>query len=104
MHYRAEGTDWISGIGYAASSDGVHWNRLREPILAPKNRRDSRGMQDPVGSKNSSEVGSTIASESGLLSIALLTMVDPTAILRFYFHNFTDHGERSCHGRNCLQT
>ena len=29
MHYRAQGLDWISRIGYAVSADGVHWNRLR---------------------------------------------------------------------------
>ena len=47
MHYRAEGTDWISRIGYAVSSDGVHWNRIREPVLIPVDRRDGRGVQDP---------------------------------------------------------
>jgi predicted GH43/DUF377 family glycosyl hydrolase len=47
MHYRAQGLDWISRIGYAVSSDGVHWNPLKEPVLSPRNGSDSRGMEDP---------------------------------------------------------
>jgi len=47
MFYRAQGLDWISRIGYAVSEDGVHWNRLREPILEPASAVDSRGVEDP---------------------------------------------------------
>ena len=47
MHYRAQGLDWISRIGYAASADGVHWNRLRRPVLEPHDGTDSRGVEDP---------------------------------------------------------
>ncbi len=47
MHYRAQGLDWISRIGYAVSADGVHWNRLRQPVLAPQDGTDSRGVEDP---------------------------------------------------------
>jgi predicted GH43/DUF377 family glycosyl hydrolase len=48
MFYRAQGLDWISRIGYAISEDGMHWNRLREPILVPSmGRLDSRGVEDP---------------------------------------------------------
>lgn len=47
MHYRAEGADWVSRIGYGVSADGVHFNRLREPVLIPENERESRGVQDP---------------------------------------------------------
>jgi predicted GH43/DUF377 family glycosyl hydrolase len=47
MHYRAQGLDWISRIGYAVSVDGLHWNRLREPVLAPVDGSDSRGVEDP---------------------------------------------------------
>ncbi|MCC6188772.1 MAG: glycosidase [Anaerolineales bacterium] len=47
MHYRAQGLDWISRIGYAVSADGVHWNRLREPVLAPAGEREARGIEDP---------------------------------------------------------
>jgi len=48
MFYRAQGMDWISRIGYAVSVDGVQWNRLREPVLAPHNGGfDSRGVEDP---------------------------------------------------------
>ena len=34
MHYRAQGLDWVSRIGYAVSADGVRWNRLRHPVLS----------------------------------------------------------------------
>jgi predicted GH43/DUF377 family glycosyl hydrolase len=47
MHYRAQGMDWISRIGYAVSADGVHWNRLREPVLKPEFDYESRGVEDP---------------------------------------------------------
>jgi predicted GH43/DUF377 family glycosyl hydrolase len=47
MHYRAQGLDWISRIGYAVSEDGVHWNRLRQPVLQPHDTSDSRGVEDP---------------------------------------------------------
>lgn len=47
MHYRAQGLDWISRIGYAVSADGIHWNRLRRPVLEPVDASDSRGVEDP---------------------------------------------------------
>jgi beta-1,2-mannobiose phosphorylase / 1,2-beta-oligomannan phosphorylase len=47
MFYRAQGLDWISRLGYAVSEDGVHWNRLREPVLRPVDGSDSRGVEDP---------------------------------------------------------
>ena len=47
MFYRAQGLDWISRIGYAVSQDGIHWNRLRRPILEPHDGTDSRGLEDP---------------------------------------------------------
>lgn len=47
MHYRAQGLDWISRIGYAVSADGLHWNRLRQPVLAPHDASDDRGVEDP---------------------------------------------------------
>jgi len=47
MFYRAQGLDWISRIGYAVSEDGVHWNRLRRPVLEPADGSDSRGVEDP---------------------------------------------------------
>src|SRR5919202_883529 len=47
MHYRAQGLDWISRIGYAVSADGVQWNRLRRPVLEPSGEEDARGVEDP---------------------------------------------------------
>ena len=47
MHYRAQGLDWISRIGYAVSTDGVTWSRLSRPILEPHDGTDSRGVEDP---------------------------------------------------------
>ena len=47
MFYRAQGLDWISRIGYAVSSDGVHWNRMRNPLLEPTNKDETRGIEDP---------------------------------------------------------
>jgi predicted GH43/DUF377 family glycosyl hydrolase len=48
MHYRAQGVDFISRIGYAVSTDGLHWNRLNDPVLAPHMGRDDyRGVEDP---------------------------------------------------------
>ncbi len=46
MYYRAQGLDWNSRIGYAVSPDGVHWNRLRKPVLAPSDAMDARGVED----------------------------------------------------------
>jgi len=47
MHYRAQGLDWVSRIGYAISSDGISWNRLRQPVLSPHDVSDARGIEDP---------------------------------------------------------
>lgn len=47
MHYRAQGLDWVSRIGYAVSHDGIEWNRLCRPILSPVDGSDSRGVEDP---------------------------------------------------------
>jgi len=47
MLYRAQGLDWVSRIGYAVSSDGIRWNRMRSPVLKPRDASDSRGIEDP---------------------------------------------------------
>jgi predicted GH43/DUF377 family glycosyl hydrolase len=48
MHYRAQGVDFISHIGYAVSPDGLVWNRMENPVLSPHNgREDYRGVEDP---------------------------------------------------------
>lgn len=48
MHYRAQGVDFISRIGYAVSADGLTWNKLEDPVFSPHNgREDYRGLEDP---------------------------------------------------------
>ncbi len=47
MFYRAQGLDWKSRIGFAISTDGIHWNRMRQPLLSPHDARDARGLEDP---------------------------------------------------------
>jgi beta-1,2-mannobiose phosphorylase / 1,2-beta-oligomannan phosphorylase len=48
MHYRAQGVDYISRIGYAVSNDGLTWNRLAKPVLEPHmGADDCRGVEDP---------------------------------------------------------
>lgn len=48
MHYRAQGNDYVSRIGYAVSTDGLNWNRLEQPILVPHMGADDyRGVEDP---------------------------------------------------------
>jgi predicted GH43/DUF377 family glycosyl hydrolase len=47
MHYRAQGVDYVSRIGYAVSRDGVSWNRLEHPVLEPASEADARGVEDP---------------------------------------------------------
>jgi predicted GH43/DUF377 family glycosyl hydrolase len=47
MFYRAQGVDYVSRIGYAVSEDGVHFNRMNDPVLSPKGEREVRGVEDP---------------------------------------------------------
>lgn len=47
MHYRAQGLNYVSTIGYAVSEDGVHFNRLRHPVLEPEGPYEVRGIEDP---------------------------------------------------------
>ncbi|HEX7001417.1 MAG TPA: glycosidase [Trueperaceae bacterium] len=47
MHYRAQGPDYVSRIGYAVSTDGVTWNRLERPVLEPSAEFEARGVEDP---------------------------------------------------------
>jgi beta-1,2-mannobiose phosphorylase / 1,2-beta-oligomannan phosphorylase len=47
MHYRAQGVDYVSRIGCAVSKDGIHFNRLQEPVLSPTSMLDARGVEDP---------------------------------------------------------
>ncbi len=47
MHYRAQGQDLISRIGYAVSQDGVSWKRTPDPVLKPETERELQGLEDP---------------------------------------------------------
>ncbi len=46
MFYRAQDTAYVSRLGYAVSAEGVHFNRLQEPVLAPQDEWDTRGVED----------------------------------------------------------
>jgi predicted GH43/DUF377 family glycosyl hydrolase len=47
MFYRAQGLDYVSRIGYAVSSNGVHFNRLQQPLFYPEREYEKRGVEDP---------------------------------------------------------
>ena len=47
MFYRAQALDYVSRIGYAVSADGVHFNRLQQPILSPQDEWEAGGVEDP---------------------------------------------------------
>ena len=39
--------DYINSLGYAVSKDGIHFNRLEQPILANDVPQEARGPEDP---------------------------------------------------------
>ena len=47
LFYRAQGLDYVSRIGYAVSEDGVRFNRLQKPVVAPQDEWETRGVEDP---------------------------------------------------------
>ena len=47
MLYRAQGSDYVSTLGYALSEDGFSWSRLDRPVLSPANEYETRGVEDP---------------------------------------------------------
>lgn len=47
MFYRAQGANYTSSIGGAISADGVHFNRLQQPILFPRDDWETLGLEDP---------------------------------------------------------
>ncbi len=47
MLYRAQGQDMVSRLGYAVSTDGIHFNRLEKPVFSPANRMEIYGVEDP---------------------------------------------------------
>jgi len=47
MLYRAQGLDWVSRLGYAHSTDGIHFTRDAEPVFSPHDDFDARGIEDP---------------------------------------------------------
>ncbi len=47
MLYRAQGLDRLSRIGCAVSTDGYHFNRLHDPVLAPETEFEEFGVEDP---------------------------------------------------------
>jgi predicted GH43/DUF377 family glycosyl hydrolase len=47
MLYRAQGSDYISHLGYAVSADGFDWLRLHKPVFSPEGEYETRGVEDP---------------------------------------------------------
>jgi predicted GH43/DUF377 family glycosyl hydrolase len=47
MLYRAQGEDMVSRLGYAVSTDGIHWNRMDKPVFSPKTQYELYGVEDP---------------------------------------------------------
>ena len=47
MIYRAQGTDMVSRFGYAVSVDGIHFNRLENPVFSPATDDELYGVEDP---------------------------------------------------------
>jgi len=45
--YRAQDALGISRIGLATSQDGLHFTRRAEPVLAPEQNYERRGVEDP---------------------------------------------------------
>jgi len=47
MVYRAQGEDMVSRLGYAVSTDGIHFNRLEKPVFEPSTDDELFGVEDP---------------------------------------------------------
>jgi len=47
MLYRAQDRAGVSRVGYATSTDGVHFARRPEPVLVPETDYERRGVEDP---------------------------------------------------------
>jgi predicted GH43/DUF377 family glycosyl hydrolase len=48
MLYRAQDTDGVSRLGYADSTDGIHFARKPEPVFAPEGSYEiGGGVEDP---------------------------------------------------------
>ena len=47
MLYRAQGADMVSRMGYAVSTDGLHFNRMEKPVFSPERPEELYGVEDP---------------------------------------------------------
>jgi len=47
MLYRAQGADMVSRMGYAVSQDGLHFNRMTNPVFSPLHKEELYGVEDP---------------------------------------------------------
>ncbi len=47
MLLRAVGNDWISRLGLAESTDGIHFALQSSPVLSPENEWEVKGCEDP---------------------------------------------------------
>jgi predicted GH43/DUF377 family glycosyl hydrolase len=86
MHYRAQGADLISRIGYAHSKDGLNWNRARHPVLEPETKAELQGVEDPRITKIDGVfyMAYTAFSGSGPLDKAITPMFAKSNDLQFW--------------------
>ncbi len=83
--YRAQGSDLVSRIGLAWSTDGVHFQRLAEPVIEPSSDVDSHGCEDPRIVEIGSTYYLTYTAYDGISArLSLATSTD--------LRNWTKHG------------
>lgn len=39
--------EYVNKLGYAVSKDGIHFNRLEQPVLSNDVTQEARGPEDP---------------------------------------------------------
>jgi predicted GH43/DUF377 family glycosyl hydrolase len=77
MLLRAVGNDWISRLGLAESTDGVHFVLQNSPVLSPENEWEVKGCEDPrmVRIDGTYYIGYT-AFDGALARAAIVTSAD----------------------------
>ncbi len=77
MFYNAVGEDWVLRIGYATSTDGIHFKRQAEPLLVPDAPWDKNGLMDSRITKVDDTYYLTYSADDGVSrKLALATSLD----------------------------